>query len=293
MGAPKKEASLDVADTQSSAGNHDTDPSSLPRQAEASANDGYGFLPTNLPDRDAVADVLRGLKDAQNEAWAPTPAFAASSEGAEFAAYQARHAPAPRHDTPAPAEAVIVNVTQPIPEPAAAPSSVGSQASADVTQLDLATIVERSANREADAAVRDERAEVTAMKVRSHGKRRPTRALPVLLISLGAVVVLGSIYVFVRPEAAPHPQESVNAATSFATAAAAIASPPSTSSELTPVSPPAASTAPLLAVRPNLAITLAPAPSGHPRPHALPSAAPAMSAAQPKHDAVPKTDFVW
>ncbi len=72
---------------------------------------------------DAVADALRGLREAQDRPWAPTPAAAAASDGARYAAHYGVHA-IPRAAAPEdPAAKVILNVTLPPAEPPRPPST--------------------------------------------------------------------------------------------------------------------------------------------------------------------------
>lgn len=288
MGALKKNSPPHAAVAQPGSSDHDTDPASLPVRSEGTetANDAYAFLPTSLPDRDVVADVLRGFKDAQDEAWAPTPEFVASSAGAEFAAYQTRHLPAARHDTPTPAgAAVILNVTEPIP---------------DVTQLDLATVIERAKVRAEGAADvqggREDEGVTTQKRERRAAPPRMMRPLAIALIGLGVLVALGLVYAFAFSGVTTDHPAAASAAPASAAAGGAVA--PSASASATPSfteppSPPP-STVVTAARRPAPSANLAtPVPVLSARPRALPSASSAAPTAEPKRDAAPKNDFVW
>jgi len=297
MGAVKKDSLPDAADTELDSTVHDTAPLSLPGRAEATANDAYGFLPSDLPNRDAVADVLRGLKDAQDDPWAPTPEFVASSAGAEFAAYQGRHAPAVRHDTPTPVgAAVIVNITEPLPVSALA-------APADATQLDLATLIERAkARTEATAdeeAARNERDGETTFK---RGRRAispgPMRALQITLLALGVLVVSGLVYAFAlsgpsanSPAGASATALSLPVTPAVAPPASALARPTSAPATVSVPSPGPSPTA----VMPTVpATTVSSRPSFSPRPTPSgrsPGTAPGPSSAPTSSS--PRGDIRW
>lgn len=128
---------------------------------------------------DAVADALRGLREAQDRAWAPTPSAAAASDGARYAAHYGVHA-IPRAATPDdPAAKVILNVTLPPAEPRRPPSTpdaaeaVARQARTHVALPRVAeTVVRRSAVAAPSAA------------------KAPSRML-VALMTLGIVLVGG------------------------------------------------------------------------------------------------------
>lgn len=296
MGALEKDSLPDAADTELDSTVHDTAPSSLPGRAEPTANNAYGFLPSDLPNRDAVADVLRGLKDGQDDPWAPIPEFVASSAGAEFAAYQGRHAPAVRHDTPTPAgAAVIVNITEPLPVPAPA-------APADATQLDLATLIERAkARAEAvgdEQAARNEREGETTFK---RGRRAISpgalRALQITLLALGVLVVLGLVYAFAISGPSANSPAGASATASSLPVTPAVA-PPSASALSRPISAPATEPLPSpgpspTAVMPTASATSVSRPSFSPRPTPSgrspgtvlgPSSAPTSSSPSPRGD---------
>jgi translation initiation factor IF-2 len=183
MGPVKNEGAPDAADTDPG-GNLGPGAGAA---GEATSVDGLAFLPPNLPNRDAVADVLRGLTGGEDAPWAPTPEFSPDSAGAEFAVYQARHAPAAGRDAPAPAASVILNVTQPMPV-------VRGARPAEVTQVDLSTLVERGQALEEAAAASTERARRRAptMIVRTTAGDPARRARGALLPLAGAALLGGA-----------------------------------------------------------------------------------------------------
>ena len=279
---------------------NDTDPSSAPVQETRHPTDSYAFLPTNLPNREAVEDVFRAMKVGQDEPWAPTPGFVASSEGADYAAYQAQHAPPARHATPSPAAAVILNVTEPLP----------GEADAAVTQLDLATIVERATavHEHAGLALPARSANVTT--------HRLDRVAPPVVAGLpsqknravwiGGLILAATMVALLVGLAVRAPRDEVPVVATMNTLSAA---PPrmarAPSARLAPSEAPVASAVPeASAVTPVAsAEPPAPAPPAPPQPSARPRPRPPASTAppapppppppEPKREPPPKNDFVW
>lgn len=285
---------------------NDTDPSSAPTQETRHATDSYAFLPTNLPNRDAVEDVFRAMKVAQDEPWAPTPGFVASSEGADYAAYQAQHAPPARHATPSPAAAaVILNVTEPLP----------GEADAAVTQLDLATIVERAtaAHEPAGLALPARSANVTT--------HRLDRAAPPVVAGLpsrhnraiwiGGLIFAAMMVALLVGLAVRAPRDEVPVVATMNTLSAGppgAVRAPSTQPLVVPSEalvasavPEASAVTPVASAEPpataRLAAPAAPQPSTRlrPRPPAstAPPAPPPPPPPEPKREPPPKNDFVW
>jgi hypothetical protein len=167
-----------------------------------------------------VDDVLKNMKGAR--VWSPPAASSAESKGADFAAYHALAAAAKRHETPAVAERVVVDITIPSPPPA-------NDEAAHPPVAELAALIQESRARGAGA--RDAGADAHAVTE----VRRPPRkrALTIFAVTLVVVVTVGGVAVWGnRGHAAGAPTDTDKRATAASTvvstnASSRAASPPS------------------------------------------------------------------
>lgn len=204
-------------------------------------------LPEGAPASESarVDDVLKNMKGAR--VWSPPAASSAESNGADFAAYHALAAAAKRHETPAVAERVVVDITIPSPPPA-------NEAPSHPPGDELAALIQESRARGAGA--RDAGADALAVTE----VRRPPRgrALTIFAVTLVVVVTVGGVAVWGdRGHAAGAPTDTERRATAASifvstNASSRAASPPSsavaegpsaTSAIVTPFSAPSHSAA--------------------------------------------------
>lgn len=241
-----------------------------------------------------VVDAVRGLREAQGRAWAPTPIAAASSDGANYAAHHGLHA-VPRAATPeAPASSVLLNVTLPFlpiaalvaPHPRDAPTTPGARAGAKASLVKAAEEAARHAKtvvpapRVPDAAA-PRRLPKPAARNRAVGKAAAAA------ITLAVVLVVGGALVW-RPGQIPPDVSNALVAPPAAPGAEPVVV-PSVTSEGPPPAVPTEPSAPARVADAVASSAPSPAPSPVRRPRQAPaSAAPARpSPASPAGGAAP------